>query len=167
MKCPKHCYLHSSMQQTTLARTCTQTWGLGNCFSIIHVIKLKSLQSSNYPPWLRRLFKEGPCCEEETLLSTTSHYCHCHPLRAVPSLHTRVKGWATFDPENVCLQWVIGDDLELALDHFHWWRWLLSHPWNVKSLISPPFFKVFFVQALVIPEIYVQGLQVGLQIPHP
>lgn len=106
------------------------------------------------------------------LLSTTSHYCHCHPLRAVLPLlspHTRVKSWTASDPQSVCAHRVMGDDITPATSHFLM-RMLLMGGRNLGVAISPLtcgishlapfFFELFFAQALVFLEIYVRGLQV-------
>jgi len=69
------------------------------------------------------------------LLSTTSHYCHCHPLRDVPSLYARVKGWPTFDPESGCSQLVMGVILKSLQTIFTGG----SHPWNGIFHLTPFF----------------------------
>lgn len=104
------------------------------------------------------------------LLSTTSHYCHCHPLRAfLPLLspHTRVKSRTASDPQSVCSHGVTGDDLTPATGHFLM-SMLVMGGTNLGVAVSPltrgiahlgPFFKPVFAQALVISEICPGGFR--------
>lgn len=63
----------------------------------------------------------------------------------------------------MCSQLVMGDDHKMAADHFHWWILVAISPLKCEIFhLTPFFFKALFAQAPVIPEIYVQGLQVRL-----